>query len=90
MWLFRRGTRMGRLTFLALLEGGKGGALAMVKKADYLHHERCQPLPYYGGKQAKGKAKWIAGLLPWRKNSTYCETHGGMMSVLVTRAAVAN
>ncbi|MCY4056636.1 MAG: DNA adenine methylase [Gammaproteobacteria bacterium] len=55
---------------------------------DYLHHERCQPLPYYGGKQADGKGKWIAGLLPWRKDSTYVETHGGMMSVLVTRAAV--
>ena len=60
----------------------------MVKKAEYLHHERCQPQRYYGGKQAKGKAKWIAGLLPWRKQSMFCETHGGMMSVLVTRAAV--
>ena len=60
----------------------------MVKKAEYLHHERCQPLPYYGGKQKNGKAKWIAGLLPWRKDSFYCEPFGGMASVLVTRAEV--
>lgn len=46
------------------------------------------PLPYYGGKQAQGKAKWIASLLPWEKNSVYVEPFGGMMSVLLHRQPV--
>lgn len=46
------------------------------------------PLRWYGGKQAGGKAKWIAGFLPWSKNSTYCEPFGGMMSVLLNREPV--
>ena len=46
------------------------------------------PLRWYGGKQAGGKAKWIAGFLPWSRNSTYCEPFGGMMSVLLNRDPV--
>ena len=61
-----------------------------MREAEYLHHTRCQPLRYYGGKQRNGKAKWIAGLLPWGKESSYCEPFGGMASVLVTRAVVKN
>ena len=52
------------------------------------HHTRVQSLPWWGGKQFGSKAKWIAGLLPWHKDSTYIETHGGMASVMATRAAV--
>ena len=47
---------------------------------------KVQPLPWYGGKAGFGKAEWIAGLLPWRKDSTYVETHGGMAGVLCRRA----
>ena len=46
------------------------------------------PLSYYGGKQAQGKAAWIASLLPWSRESTYCEPFGGMMSVLLHRQPV--
>ena len=49
---------------------------------------KVQPLRYYGGKQAKGKAEWICSLLPWRKDSVYVETHGGMATVMARRAPV--
>ena len=49
---------------------------------------RVSPLPWYGGKQKSGKAEWIAGLLPWRKRSTYVEPFGGMACVLCRRAPV--
>ena len=35
-------------------------------------------LPYYGGKRGYGKGEWIAGLLPWEKNSCYIEPFAGM------------
>ena len=47
------------------------------------------PLPWYGGKQAQSKAEWIAGLLPWRKRSLYCEPFGGMATVMARRAPVS-
>ena len=50
--------------------------------------KRLRPLPWYGGKQAQGKAKWIASILPWSKESTYCEPFGGMASVLLNREPV--
>ena len=50
--------------------------------------KRLRPLPWYGGKQAQGKAKWIASILPWSKKSTYCEPFGGMASVLLNREPV--
>ena len=46
------------------------------------------PLRWYGGKQANGKADWIAGVLPWSKESVYIEPFGGMMSVLLARDPV--
>ena len=46
------------------------------------------PLRWFGGKQANGKAKWIADILPWSKKSVYVEPFGGMMSVLLTREPV--
>ena len=46
------------------------------------------PLPWYGGKQRGGKAEWIAGLLPWRKGSTYVEPFGGQMTILLRRSPV--
>ena len=52
------------------------------------HSVRIQPLRWYGGKQAKGKADWIASLLPWSLNSVYVEPFGGMASVLARRAEV--
>ena len=45
-------------------------------------------LPYYGGKQGYGKAEWIAGLLPWKLDSFYCEPFAGMAGVLLNRPAV--
>ena len=53
-----------------------------------LYPVKVQPLKWYGGKAGKGKALWIASLLPWRKNSTYVETHGGMAGVMCRRAPV--
>ena len=50
--------------------------------------KRLRPLPWYGGKQAKGKAKWIASILPWSEDSVYCEPFGGMASVLLNREPV--
>ena len=44
------------------------------------------PLAYYGGKQYL--AGWIAGLLPWSKDSVYVEPFGGMGAVLLARAPV--
>ena len=52
------------------------------------YDKKVRPLRWYGGKSAKGKAEWIAGLLPWDWQSLYVETHGGMGSVLGTRAPV--
>lgn len=50
--------------------------------------KRYQPLPWYGGKAGYGKAKWIASLLPCRKDSVYVEPFGGMAGVLVNRTPV--
>ena len=47
-----------------------------------------KPLRWYGGKAGYGKGAWIAGLLPWDKDSIYVETHGGMAGVLGSRAPV--
>ena len=55
--------------------------------AEAVYSKRLRSLAWYGGK-AGGKAAWIASLLPWRKVSTYVETHGGMGSVLSYRAPV--
>lgn len=52
------------------------------------HAHKIRPLPWYGGKSGHGKAEWIAGLLPWYKDSTYVETHGGMGGVLCVREPV--
>ena len=46
------------------------------------------PLPWYGGKQGYGKAAWLHSLIPWRKESVYVETHGGMAGLMVYRAPV--
>ena len=51
-------------------------------------HKKCKPLPYYGGKSGYGKAEWISNLLPWKKESTYVETHGGAGGVLCYRSPV--
>ena len=45
-------------------------------------------LHYYGGKRGFGKANWIAGLLPWEKDSSYLEPFAGMASVLLARPVV--
>ena len=45
-------------------------------------------LPYYGGKRGYGKGGWIAGLLPWEKNSCYIEPFAGMAGVLLARKPV--
>ena len=45
-------------------------------------------LPYYGGKRGYGKGQWIAGLLPWEKNSCYIEPFAGMAGVLLARPPV--
>ena len=45
---------------------------------------KLKPLPWYGGKQARGKAQWIAGLLP-DSPSEYVEPFAGMCSVLLAR-----
>ena len=45
-------------------------------------------LPYYGGKRGYGKGQWIAGLLPWEKNSCYIEPFAGMVGVLLARPPV--
>ena len=52
------------------------------------YHERARPLRYFGGKARASKQKWIAGLLPWAKETVYVEPFGGMMSVLLYRAPV--
>ena len=48
-------------------------------------------LQYPGGKSASannGTGRWIVSLLPWGKNSLYCEPFGGMAGVLLQRAPV--
>lgn len=60
----------------------------MINKRVGAYHKKVKPLPWYGGKSGFGKAEWIAGLLPWSRNSTYIETHGGMGSVLCVRDPV--
>lgn len=45
-------------------------------------------LSYYGGKRGYGKGKWIAGLLPWEKDSCYAEPFAGMAGVLLARPPV--
>ena len=47
-----------------------------------------KPLRWYGGKAGYGKGAWIAGFLPWVKDSIYVETQGGMAGVLGSRAPV--
>ena len=47
---------------------------------------RC--LGYYGGKRGFGFGKWIAGLLPWEKQSCYVEPFAGMAGVLLAREPV--
>lgn len=49
---------------------------------------RPRPLNYLGGKQAYSRAPWIAGLLPWDRQTCYVEPFGGMASVLCYRSAV--
>ena len=50
------------------------------------HHTLVNGLRYFGGKAAKSRNRWVAGLLPWAKTDTYVEPFGGMMSVLLYRA----
>lgn len=50
------------------------------------YHKNARPLPWYGGKQSK--AKWLYSLIPWRKDSLYCEPFGGMAGLLCYRAPV--
>ena len=45
-------------------------------------------LRYYGGKRGYGIGKWIAGLLPWEKDSYYLEPFAGMAGVLLARRPV--
>ena len=51
------------------------------------HHTAVRGLNYFGGKGQR--QPWIAERLPWAKDSTYVEPFGGMMSVLLYRAAVS-
>ena len=53
-----------------------------------VYPKRVRPLPWWGGKQRAGKARWIADLLPWVQTSTYAEPFGGMAAVLCYRAPV--
>ena len=50
------------------------------------YHQKARPLPWYGGKQSK--AEWLYSLIPWRKDSLYCEPFGGMAGLLCYRAPV--
>ena len=60
----------------------------MLLSSESVWGKEFKPLRWYGGKAGYGKGVWIAGLLPWDKNSTYVETHGGMAGVLGSRAPV--
>ena len=51
--------------------------------------ERVSGLGYYGGKSPKGKiGPWIAGILPWHRDSCYVEPFAGMLGVLLCRRPV--
>ena len=51
--------------------------------------ERVGGLGYYGGKSPHGKiGPWIAGILPWRRDSCYVEPFAGMLGVLLCRRPV--
>lgn len=52
------------------------------------HHTRVNGLHYFGGKAARSRNRFIAGLLPWEKKDAYVEPFGGMMAVLLYRAPV--
>lgn len=45
-------------------------------------------LGWFGGKAGYGKAEWIASQLPWERDTTYVETHGGMFGVGLARQPV--
>ena len=53
-----------------------------------LYPVKVRPLPWWGGKQARGKCEWIAALLPWEWETLYVEPFGGMASVMARRAPV--
>ena len=50
--------------------------------------QKPMPLRWHGGKSGYGKAEWIASLLPWERDTTYIETHAGMLGVLLAREPV--
>ena len=50
--------------------------------------KKLRPLPWYGSKNGYGKAEWIAGLLPWEKDTHYIEPYAGMAGVLLARNRV--
>ena len=51
--------------------------------------DRLSGLGYYGGKSPKGKiGPWIAGILPWHRDSCYVEPFAGMLGVLLCRRPV--
>ena len=52
---------------------------------------RPKTLQYHGGKSAGNKAgRWIADMLPWRKESVYIEPFAGMLGILMQRKPVNN
>lgn len=47
--------------------------------------------PYYGSKSCNQPVgKWIISLLPWERESVYCEPFAGMLGVLLGRQPVAS
>ena len=60
----------------------------MLLSSESVWGKEFKPLRWYGGKAGYGKGVWIAGLLPWDKDSIYIETHGGMGGVMGSRSPV--
>ena len=59
-----------------------------VRKGGTVMAGKYRSLGYYGGKRGYGLAEWIAGQLPWEKQSCYIEPFAGMAGVLLAREPV--
>lgn len=59
------------------------------RNSDLKVDEKVPPIAYYGGKSnhsaSSGMGRWIAGQLPYAFKSTYVETHGGLLGILLSR-----